>query len=255
MIIIESPQNKIFKEAMLLKDKKYRNENGLFLVEGQKQTGEINKSWNIKKIFISQSFSEKFQPGQNCPPTILSDHLFNKLSATKTPQGIIAVVEKKQYNAENLIKNMKDGFFVILDMIQDPGNLGTIIRSADAFGCKGVFVSKNSADIYSDKVMRSTMGSVFHIPVIDEADTETTINSIKSEGFTIFAASLDTKTLIKNTKFPSKSALIIGNESKGLPIETQNQADKLIKINMPGNAESLNAAVAAAIFMYEISGK
>lgn len=251
--MIESAQNKIFKEAMLLKDKKYRQKAGLFLVEGLKQTEEIRGSWNIKQIFISKSFSQKQSYETKHKSFIISDSLFNKISSTETPQGILAVVEKKAYDSEKILK--ENGFFIILEKIQDPGNLGTIIRSADAFGAKAVFVSKGSADIYSDKTIRSTMGSFFHLPVIENIETGKILTLMKKEKIKTFAASLNGKTYLKDTVFPEKSAIIIGNESKGLMPDVLKNADYLIKIEIPGNAESLNAAVAASIIMYEISGK
>ncbi|MDR2426437.1 MAG: RNA methyltransferase [Endomicrobium sp.] len=250
-MIIESAQNKIFKEAMSLKEKKYRQKNGLFLVEGQKQTEEISGNWHIDSFFISKTFSKKNQFKTNIKSFIIADSLFKKLSSTQTPQGIIAVIEKKSYDIENIFK--EDGFFIILEKMQDPGNLGTIIRSADAFGAKGIFVSKGSADIYSDKVIRSTMGSFFHLPIIDECDIQDIIKLMKKEKVKIFAASLDAKTGLKDIVFPTKSVIIIGNESKGLSLEIQKKANALIKIEMCGNAESLNAAAAAAIIMYRMA--
>ncbi|MCL2145448.1 MAG: RNA methyltransferase [Endomicrobia bacterium] len=252
-MIIESPQNKIFKEAMLLKDKKHRQKSGFFLVEGKKQIEEINDRWNIKHIFLSRGFAEKKLYPKDKKTFTLSDSLFGKLASTETPQGIIAVVEKKDYNAETVLK--ENGFFAVLENIQDPGNLGTIIRSADAFGAKAVFVSKGSADIYSDKTMRSAMGSIFHIPVIAETDIENVLEIMKKESIKIFAASLDAQTYLKDTFFPKKSAVVIGNESKGLSAKTQKTADNLVKIDIPGKAESLNAAIAASIIMYRISLK
>lgn len=250
-MIIESSQNKIFKELLLLKEKKYRQDNGLFLVEGKKQTEEVSGGWNIKKLCVSATYAEKNFYHDAGNTFTLSDSLFNKLSSTETPQGIIAVVEKKHYDASAVLK--ENGFFAVLENIQDPGNLGTIIRSADAFGAKGVFVSKGSADIYSDKTIRSTMGSIFHIPVIDEIDIESILKLMKKEKIKTFAASLGAQTYLKEAVFPKKSAIIIGNESNGLTDKIQKMADKHIKIEIPGKAESLNAAIAASIIMYKIS--
>ena len=122
-MIIESSQNKNFKSALLLKEKKYRQESGLFLVEGQKQTEEITGTWNIKNFFVSESFSKKQHYKKTQQTFILSDALFNKLSSTETPQGIIAVVNKRLFSKEKLIKETENGFFVILEKIQDPANL------------------------------------------------------------------------------------------------------------------------------------
>ncbi|MDR3256284.1 MAG: RNA methyltransferase [Endomicrobium sp.] len=246
-MIIESAKNPIFRDALRLQDKKFRDESGLFFVEGQKQIGEISKNWTIKQIFRSKKYKNDITDSKSI--ITLSDHLFNKLSTTKSPQGIIAIVEKKHYNIEKVIKT--SGLFIILENIQDPGNLGTIIRSADAFGVKAVFVSKESADTYSNKTVRATMGSIFHLPIIGNIEIKYILNLMKKEKFTVFAASLKGKKYLNNIKFSNKSVLLIGNEANGLKSETENLADVFVKIHMPGHTESLNVAVAASIIMYE----
>ena len=249
-MIIESAQNQNFKNAVSLKNKKFRDESGLFLVEGQKQISEISKEWNIKHLFVCHGDGGiDIDVNSSVPMTQVSEKIFNKLSSTPSPQGIVAVVEKRHYDVEKILKG--NGLFVVLENIQDPGNVGTIIRSADAFGAKAVFVSKGSADIYSDKTIRSTMGSLFHIPVIDEISIAETLAGMKKHKISIFAASLKGKKTLKNCRFPLKSAILIGNESKGLESDTESMADTLFKIEMPGKAESLNAAIAASIAMYE----
>jgi TrmH family RNA methyltransferase len=250
-MIIKSVQNQIFKDAISLQNKKLRDKNGLFFVEGKKQIYEIPKNRIIKQIFISEKYKDDVTDFKNV--LTLSSRLFSKLSAIKSPQGIMAVVEKKYYAVEEIVKN--SGLFIILENIQDPGNLGTIIRSADAFGTKAVFVSKGSADIYSNKTIRATMGSIFHLPIIDNIDIENTLNSMKKEKISVFAASLKGEKYLNDVKLPNKSAFVIGNEANGLRNETENSADTLVKIYMPGNAESLNAATAASIIMYEAAKK
>lgn len=250
-MLIASSQNANFRSAMELKDKKNRDALGLFLVEGKKQIAEISAGWNIKKIFVSESY--KHEIANRSKIFILKDSLFGKLASTKTPQGIMAVVEKKKYESEKILKN--DGLFIILENIQDPGNLGTIIRSADAFGAQAVFVCGESADIYSDKTIRSAMGSLFHIPVIDQIDMSETLSLMKRCSVKTYSASLKAKKTIDNYDFFQKSAILIGNEANGLLNETEKRSDFLFKIPMAGKAESLNAAVAAAIIMYEFSKK
>jgi TrmH family RNA methyltransferase len=249
-MLIESSQNLTFKNILKLEDKNFRLQNDVFLVEGKKQVDEISKDWNIKQIIVSKEFEDikNFKD-----PIILSKHLFTKLSSTKSPQGILAIVEKKHYKIEKLIQC--HGIFIVLENIQDPGNLGTIIRSSDAFGVKAVFVSKESADIYSDKTVRSTMGSLFHLPVVDNIDIKGLLDLMKKEKISVFAASLNSKKYLNEIQFPKKAAFIIGNEAKGIKNETEALANTLFKISMPGKAESLNAAVAASIIMYELSKK
>jgi TrmH family RNA methyltransferase len=173
-MLIKSSQNRTFKNLLKLQDKKFRRQNDVFLVEGKKQVFEISKDWDIRQIIVSQKYEtiNTFEES-----IILSERLFSKLSSTKSPQGIIAVVEKKHYKIEELIN--QTGIFIVLENIQDPGNLGTIIRSADAFGAKAIFVSKESADIYSDKTVRAAMGSLFHLPVLDNVDIKELIILMK----------------------------------------------------------------------------
>ncbi|GMO65705.1 MAG: RNA methyltransferase [Endomicrobiia bacterium] len=249
-MIIKSTENKIFRFALKLQDKKFRNKSRLFLIEGKKQVEDIPENWNIRQIFISERYNKGITADFK-NTTIFSDHLFNKLSATKSPQGIMALIEKKYYDPKEIIKSY--GKFIILESIYDPGNLGAIIRSADAFGIKAVFVSKESADIYSDKTLRATMGSIFHIPVIDNIEIEDILNSMKNEKILILAASLKGKKYLNEIKLENKSAFIIGNESHGIRDKTENLADILVKIYMPGKTKSLNAAVAASVIMYEMS--
>ena len=246
-MFIESAQNKFFKELLKLKDKKFRDESGLFLVEGEKQVSEIDKTWNIDKLIISENYKGAGELTNNKNLVILSDKLFAKISGTKTPQGIIAAVSKKTYKTDSILN--EKGLFVVLENIQDPGNLGTIIRTADAFGAKAVFVSAESADIYSEKVIRSTMGSIFHLPVITNTNINDLISSLKTSKIPIVAATLNGK----DTKIPATSALFIGNEASGLSAKTQESSDICIKIEMAGKAESLNAAVAAGILMFKYS--
>ncbi|MDR1523594.1 MAG: RNA methyltransferase [Endomicrobium sp.] len=248
-MIITSTQNSIFKQILKLQDKKFRDKHNCFFIEGKKQVEEIPKDWNIKQIFISEKYKNNIDNFNNA--VVLSDSLFNKLSTTKSSQGIIAVVEKKDYKIEDIIKNI--GMFIILENIQDPGNLGTIIRSAAAFDAKAVFVSKGSVDIYSDKTLRSTMGSIFHIPVLDNIDIKNILAVMKKEKTTIYATSLKGQKYLHTVKLSKKCAFIIGNESNGITNETENLADELIKINIPGKCESLNAAIASSIIMYEIT--
>ncbi|MDR1721244.1 MAG: RNA methyltransferase [Endomicrobium sp.] len=250
-MIIKSAENKIFKYALKLQDKKFRAESKLFLIEGKKQIEEIPENWNIKQIFISERYKNTVENFKNI--ITFSERLFSKLSATKSPQGIIAAVEKKFHNVKEITKNT--GPFVILENIQDPGNLGTIIRSADAFGLKAVFVSKGSADIYSDKTLRAAAGSIFRLPVIDDITIENILNLMNEEKIFVFAASLKGEKYLNDIKFADKSAFIIGNEGHGIKSETENSAAILVKVRTLGKTRSLNAAVAASVIMYEISKK
>ena len=246
-MFIESFHNDIIKLTISLKDKKNRDELSLFVVEGFKQVSEIPKNWKIKFVLAT----EKYKDFATNNLYITTEKIFKKISETKTPQQILAVVEKKKFNMDEILLN--EGIFVITDTIQDPGNIGTIIRTAESFGCKGIFVSKNSVDIYSNKVVRSTMGAIFNIPIIQECDIVSLITKMKQKKINTCAFSLDADKTLYNFKFKNNTAIIIGNESKGINKDILNIVDNKIKIDMTGKSQSLNASVAGSIAIYEIS--
>ena len=246
-MFIESMHNDIIKLVVSLKEKKNRDEKSLFVVEGFKQVSEIPKDWKIKFVIVT----EKYKDFITDKKYITTEKIFKKISNTKTPQEILAVVEKKKFDINKVLLN--DGFFVVIDTLQDPGNIGTIIRTAESFGCKGIFVSKNSVDIYGDKVVRSTMGAIFNIPVIQECDIISLLALMKQKKINTCAFSLDADEGLSNFKFKNNTAIIIGNESKGINKNILDIVDNKIKIDMVGKSQSLNASVACSIAIYEIS--
>lgn len=246
-MFIESIHNDIIKLVVSLKEKKNRDKLSLFVAEGFKQVSEIPKDWKIRFVLAA----EKYKDFKIDKLYITTEKIFKKVSDTKTPQEILAVVEKKKYNIDDVLSN--NGIFVIADTLQDPGNMGTIIRTAESFDCKGIFVSKNSVDVYSDKVVRSTMGAIFNIPVIQECDIFSLINVMKQKKINICAFSLDADKVLSNFKFKNNTAIIIGNESNGINKNILDIVDNKIKIDMTGKSQSLNAAVACSIAVYEIS--
>ncbi len=265
-MLITGPHNDIIKQIIALKQKKNRDEQGLFIVEGQKQVSEIPKDWKIKYTVTTEndkkrkdngnidSASERYRSHgmtSNIQVYEVSKQLFKKISGTETPQGILAVVEKKKYDIEKTL-NLK-GIFIVCDNLQDPGNVGTIIRTAEAFSCKGIFLSKNSADVYGDKVVRATMGAIFNIPLFQECDIVQLIKTFKEKNIRTCALALDGSKNLQELKLNSDSAaIIVGNEAKGISPEVLNITDDKIKIEMTGKAESLNAAIATAIAIYNL---
>ncbi|MDR1942888.1 MAG: RNA methyltransferase [Endomicrobium sp.] len=255
MKIIESPNNEIIKKISLLKDKKQRDKENLFIVEGIKQICEIKNDWEVKQIFVCKDIKEKADvnkalSGFNVETFDISKKASDKLSSTKSPQGLFAVVEKKSFDIKTVLE--KSGRFIFLENISDPGNLGTIIRSAEAFGISGVFVSKGSADIYSDKTLRSTMGSIFNIPVMDNIKVCDFLKISSVLKIKTYAADLKAKKYLQKINLSRNSIIFIGNESKGLSEEILNNVNEKFKIEMPGKIQSLNASIAASIIMYEI---
>lgn len=251
--MIESAHNKIVKEIKALADKKKRDERGLFIADGLRFVSEIPNGIHIEKMVFSESFASKndinkYSKKAEC--FVVSDNLFSVLSDTKNPQGIIAVCRKMSYDINRIIK--KDGFYVIAEEMNDPGNLGTVIRTAHAAGADGVILSKGSVDLYNPKVLRSTMGSVFKIPVIQNADLAQVTDLMKKSGISIYAAHLKGKKLLYELDLKKGCAFMLGNEARGLSDKAADMCDELVKIPMPGNAESLNASVAAAVLIYEM---
>lgn len=250
--MIESAQNKIIKELKLLSEKKHRDRLNLFIADGLRFVSEIPDDMKVEKMIFSSSFVLKndisaFKKRTKCYE--VSDRLFREISETESPQGIMAVCEKMDFDTEKIIR--KDGFYIIAEELNDPGNLGTIIRTAYAAGVDGVILSKGSVDLYNPKVLRSTMGAIFKIPIIQNADIEYIISVMKNKKINIYAAHLKGKTYHYNLDLRHGCAFMLGNEARGLSDKSAAMCDQLVKIPMPGGAESLNASVAAAVLIYE----
>lgn len=254
MIKIESKENKIFKETRKLKERKWRNKNKKFLIEGIRIVEEaIKADAFIDCIFISESSYEnenilKISENKDRKSFILSDELFKILSDTENSQGIIAVVNMKSVN--NIDTNDKSSMYVLADKVQDPGNMGTIIRTAHASGAKGVIVTKGTVDVYNEKTIRSTMGSIFYIDVIEDNNLEFT-HMLKNDGYRVFVSSLKESKDFFMEDLSGNIIITVGNEGNGVSSEIEDLADVRIKIPMPGNAESLNVSVAAGVMIYE----
>lgn len=237
-----------------------RHEDGVFIVEGIKMFREIPAE-RLKHIVISDSFTKQNQkevreaektaksvPG--CTFEVISDEQYARLSDTKTPQGVLAVVESFRYSVEDLLKE-KDGLYILLENLQDPGNLGTILRSGEAAGVTGVIMNRECVDIYNPKVVRATMGSLFRMKFAIADDLKTVLSAIREKGGRSYAAHLKGAVDYDVPDYRGTTAFMIGNESQGLSTALADAADGYIKIPMQGKVESLNAAMAATILMYE----
>lgn len=239
----------------LLDSNKARKEQGLFVVEGIKMTNEIPSSFNCQ-VYMSESFYKENKNLNYKNIEIVSDDVFKSVSDTVTPQGILALVSIDDLRRAKDLKNQKESAkekqsVLILDGISDPGNLGTMIRTAEAAGVRAIYLSRNSADLYNPKTIRSTMGSIFRVPVYT-CELGEKINELKEEGFSIYAAALDGAQFFNEIKYALKNAIVIGNEANGISKEVLELADKKIKIPMEGEVESLNAAISAAVLMYHV---
>ena len=255
MQIITSKDNEIIKNVRKLKEKKYRDLNNEYIVEGVKMIKEaILEDAKIKLIVVceenanSGAIDKKFLyeiAKYEC--IYVSKKVFDLISDVQTPQGMLAVIEKE--NSEDKIDFTED-VIVVLDGIQDPGNLGTILRTIDSVGLKQVIVSKETADSYNPKVVRSTMGAIFRVKVIESNNLLDTLKNMKKHKYKIMATSLETDNSIYDVDY-NKKVIVIGNEANGVEKEILDYADEKIKIPMLGKTESLNASVATAVILYE----
>ena len=280
MIITSSSNEKLKNIKKLSKSSKERNEQGLYIVEGIRMFREIPNE-DIHSVYVSESAVERFDSelidamGESYAEAdnffIVSDRLFGSISDTGTPQGILALVRMKKLCiddvlcAEDINCNDKNvgkvdfakpddktiDFILIIEKLQDPGNLGTIIRTSEGAGVTGIIISSDSVDIYNPKVVRSTMGSLFRMPIYVSDNLVKDIEAVKEKGIKVYGAHLKGRN-IYNKDFTSSCAFLIGNEGNGLSDEVSSTADELIKIPMKGKVESLNAATSTAIIAYEV---
>lgn len=252
-MVITSTSNEQIKKLIQLKEKsKVRKTTGTFTVEGKKMFVEIPAE-DLVSVYVSETFlKENGELVKDKKYQIVSDQVFKKISDTVTPQGIVAVVKQKSYSIDYIIekRNKEKSCIVVLDRLQDPGNMGTIVRTGEAAGISGIIMSKDSADIYNPKVIRSTMGSIFRVPFAIVDDLVAAVDTLKDNGITTYAAHLKGE-LYNSGSLTKDCALLIGNEARGLSEKISAKADKLIKIPMHGKVESLNAAIATSILMYE----
>lgn len=249
-------QQKLIKG--LRQSKNNRMKNRCFFVEGLKNVAEaIESSHEIRFVVTSDGFLElnadsiKKLTGK-IPESRLyrvSDKVFNELADTVTPQGILAVINFKDVHIENILK--QNFLIFALDRIQDPGNMGTIIRTADAAGADAVVIGKGCVDIYNPKVVRSAMGSLFHIPLVHTDDLVKTLIALKKKGGKVVTTHLGAKKQYYDVDFSTGTVIVMGSEDEGVSKEIAAVSDELVRIPMPGKAESLNVAIAHGIIAFE----
>ena len=254
-MVITSKDNETVKKIRKLKEKKYRDQNGKYIIEGVKLIREaIAEKADIDTIVVCDNCIKTGEIDQkvlyeiakyNC--VYVDEKVFNNMTDVQNPQGLLAVVEKK--NSDKDIKYDED-VIVVLDDIQDPGNLGTILRTIDSVGLSQVIVSKKSGDVFNPKVVRSTMGAIFRVNIIESENLVNTLKEIKRHKFKVVATSLQTEESIYDIDY-KKKVVVIGNEANGVSKEVLDMSDKKVKIPMPGKTESLNAAVATGVILYE----
>lgn len=255
MDMITSTGNQKVKELLHLQKKsKARNQAGVFLAEGSRMVFEAPRK-QLKQLYVSESYYKKHGEKlaqKGLVPEILSDNVFAHVSDTKTPQGILAVVRQMDYKLEDILKK-ENPHLLVLDNLQDPGNLGTIFRTAEAAGVSGILLSKDCVDIYNPKTIRSTMGAVYRMPFLYLENIIDGIDVLKKDKIRVYAAHLDGENSYDEENYCHGTAFLIGNEGNGLRPEAACRADVRVRIPMAGQAESLNAGVASAVLMFEVS--
>ncbi|MBP3637656.1 MAG: RNA methyltransferase [Clostridia bacterium] len=243
---ITSLKNPKVQQWKSLKDRKGRRETGCFLAEGRKMAEEaLLSGFQVEALLVDEARLSEFPLPDNVPVYALSEHVLAAVCDTKTPQGIAAVV-KMQTNAAMGRK------VVALDGVQDPGNVGTIIRTADAAGLEGIILSEQCADVFSPKTLRATMGSIFRMPLAVTGDLPGYLTSLRENGYSVISSQLDGEPFYQRQPVGEKFCLIIGNEGNGISDEVKATATHKVKLPMRGGAESLNAAIAAGIMMYDL---
>lgn len=243
--LITSTQNSQVKDWRKLHTKKYRVKTSTFLIEGYHLVEEALKSgWEIETIIV--------QDGVEIPSwlveakyELVDEYVFAEITLTETPQGIAAVVKM------NTAAEREGDYLLLLDQVQDPGNLGTMIRTADAAGFSQVILGKGTVDVYNDKVIRASQGSIFHLSII-EADLVEVIPTLQAESFTVLASTLEDAVAYDSIGDAEKVALVMGNEGAGIAAEILELADQRVMIPIYGQAESLNVSIAAGILMYNV---
>ena len=235
-----------------MKKAKERKEQGLFVVEGVKMFGEAPREW-LAGVYVSEQFvsnEEHRKLLSDVSYEIVADSVFRAVSDTQTPQGILAVVRMPKYTMDDMLRGDQT-HLLILESVQDPGNLGTMVRTGEGAGITGVVMNRTTVDLFNPKTIRSTMGSIYRVPFVVADDLEQTLQMLKKKGVRLYAAHLKGQKQYDAFDYTEATGFLIGNEGNGLSDEIANAADSYIRIPMEGQVESLNAAISASLLMYE----
>lgn len=251
IINITSTSNETIKYFISLNDKKTRMNAKRFIVEGYHLVNEASKT-NLLEAIISTDEKE-LKKINNVKRYLVNDAIINKIATTKNPQNILGIVKMLDHNITNLVPIIKGNKtkLIMLDDVNDPGNLGTIIRTAAGLGYDGIIMSPNTVDLYNEKVIRSTQGVMFKIPII-KANLQEVIKMLKKEKVFCIGTALTNAKDVKHITKKDKFAICLGNEAKGISKEVLDNMDENVKIAMKNDVESLNVSIAAGIIMYEM---
>lgn len=260
--MITSTSNQQMKQlSALLKKSKERKEKKVFVVEGTKMVAEAPKDW-LQAVYVAESYEKnpenhevlaslrEASRAHQVTYEVLADSVFKSVSDTQTPQGVMAVVKMPEYTLERLLAG-DSTHLLILESIQDPGNLGTMVRTGEGAGVTGIIMNKTTVDLFNPKTIRSTMGSIYRVPFYVSEDLPRTLEELKGVGVSLYAAHLKGEHAYDEADYTGSCGFLIGNEGNGLSDEIAGLANTYIKIPMEGQVESLNAAISATLLMYE----
>lgn len=249
--MISSNNNLQIKNLLKLqKNSRARQKDKVFIIEGIRMFTEIPEEMFVKAYTTEKFLNEHIELFKDKNYEIVAENIFKEISETKTPQGVLAIVKQQEYFLEDIL-NKENPAIMVLENLQDPGNLGTIIRTAEGANISGIIMNKNTVDIYNPKVIRSTMGSIYRVPFVYVNNLEEVLEMMKQKHITIYAGHLKGE-VFYNKDYKKACAFLVGNEGNGLSNEISKKADELIKIPMYGKVESLNVSIASTIFMYEV---
>lgn len=250
-MITSTGSSQVKNVVNLQKKARYRKEKSQFIVEGIKMVSEVPDD-QLVKVYVSETFNNIHDYHikiKEIETEVVSDNVFAQMSDTKTPQGILAIVRMKKYSLDQMLHD--NPLILAIENLQDPGNLGTIVRMGEGAGVTGVVMSSNTVDIYNPKTIRSTMGSIYRVPFVYEEDLLSAVDRMKEAGVKVYAAHLAGENIYTDENYKEASAFLIGNEGNGLTDAITQKADHIIRIPMEGKVESLNAAMACTILTYE----
>lgn len=279
-MITSTSNQKIKRIIQLQKKSKARREEGVFIAEGPRMVLETPPNL-LRELYVAESYESQWQEmlvetmelpdddvadvdpidwivamdslaSFNDITEVVSDHVMQAMSDTKTPQGILAVIEQPQHSLDEILEKTP-AHLLLVEAIQDPGNLGTMFRTGEGAGVTGVILHPKTVDLFSPKAVRSTMGSLYRVPFYVAEDWDATIDSVQQAGVSLYAAHLQGEAMYDKFDYTKACGFFIGNEGNGLTEETAQKADSYLRIPMEGQLESLNAAMAAGILMYEVS--
>ena len=248
-MITSTSNSQVKQAAALAKKARERRQTGLFLAEGRKMYEEAPKSW-LEKVYVTEEYVKDHGEPEGAAWELVSGEVMKAMADTQTPQGILALVRQPKWSVSD-VWNGENPHIIMLETLQDPGNLGTILRAGEGAGITGVIMNRETADIFNPKVIRSTMGSIYRVPFVYVDDLGEAAEMAKARKIRLFAAHLKGKNSYDREDYRGGCGFLIGNEARGLADETAALADCWVKIPMLGKVESLNAAVAASVLMFE----